>query len=1068
MTMKGKRFMYALAVAVLMLVVFMAGCSEKVELSPPAEASYDGTVLTWSEVENAQSYSVKINGGEPLTVRTNSYAYRANNATFTVEIVAQNDEGKKLVRSEALVIEFKPLESVGEIRVANDGSLSWDMVNMANAYKIKLDGVELAELAYVPEFKEFGTGAHSIQIRPVLDSDPSYYSSWSSVVSVTVLETLSKEDITYGDGFLSWSYVTGAQYYEVRVNGVVLDSQCGSTQLAYDAKNTDFEVTVRAIGNHATTYDGGESDVKKFVFLDPVTNIRVEDGILLWDGVNGADGYRLKLNQTVYGQTVTECSFDKLTANVTTDIQIMPISTDSTYFSNWSAVKSVLLLPAPSIRWEGDFDLSGEAIQSVVWDGIDSVAGYAVELTRPDGTTVVNNYSDTARGFSEAYLQAGVYTVRVKALAAADSTSLTCDSAYSAPITVTRLESPKPIGDDYITSNPERLSEGFVLICQNVTGASQYRLYKNGGEEQTSTSPRFTVTSLVADNVLEEQQINFRVQSVGSVRTVDGKTYVSLNSLESSDLSFKITVLATPARPANGYMNGFILSYGAVNGCMGYAVDVGGARYTASSTSYDLSILEAGSYTVRVCAKGNGSNVLASNYSSPLNVVRLAAPTNVRIQTESGEGILSYNAVMYASGYTVVFNNDGNAVPADSISNINSRISETGTTLYMQSTANYYNEDGTAYYMTSAPGATSTFIKLAAPTFADPIFDNGRLIWNSPSNINTEVYTPTYNVYYDESGRPYNGEFNGTSVDLSELEGGRTYVFTVEAIGDGSRYGNSETSDPQSLYKLETPLVTRENGQYVWSSVPRAVSYALYVDGVLKETYSAQGGAKTFSYTPDFDQLKTYKVQVYAVGDSSTTITSNPCVIIQETKQLDTPDFKITYSHESVSLNGMICVIITTPSPYAKGYSYTVAGVTKTTTEESYSHNPGSAGTYDVRVYALGGNFDENGVYYLDSQSRGGNESYRITLLGTVNNNAQFKLTADDYLSWLPVANASGYEISYSIDGGSFTEPERIMGTGYHFDDLSQVTTLIVRIRAEGNGINIISSEYVEKVWTLK
>ncbi len=1067
-----KVLIYAVMLALLTLIAVMTlgltGCDEKIELSAPTNVTYDGVILSWSPVENAQSYTIKINGGNSLTVRTNSYAYRADGSTFTVEIKAQNEEGKKPVLSDATVIEFKPLEPVGEVRVADDGSLSWDMSNLATGYLVKVDGAVLEQVVYVPEYKGLGVGAHSVSVRPVIDGDNTYYSTWSPAVSVTILETLAKDDITYSDGRISWRAVTGAQCYEIKVNGTVLSSECTATQIEYDANSVDFEVTVKAIGDHKATYDGLESEVKKFIFLDPVTNIRVVDGILYWDPVEGADEYRLKLNSNVYNQTFTECSFDKLTANVPTDIQIMPISNDNAYFSDWSAVKSVLILSAPHIRWEGDFEHSGEAVQSIVWDGVSSASGYAVEVTRPDGVVNVITLGEIDRGYADAYLQIGVYTVRVKALAASDNTGVACDSQYSTPITVTRLAGPEPTGDEYITSNPEKLSDGFVVNTKAVTGAAQYRLYKNGAVEQSSVSPQFTVTELVSDSNLEEQQFNFRIQSVGSVTTANGQTYVTLNSLESDDLSFNITVLATPTKPADGYMSGFNFSFGSVNGAVGYVVDVGGMRYTASSTSYDLSILEAGVYNVGACAKGNGTNVLASNYSAPLNVVRLESPSNVRILTENSEGTLSFESVLHASGYTVVFDNDGNAIPADSISNVNSRISLNGTTLYMQSTANYYNEDRTVYYMTSTPGTTYTFIKLAAPTFADPVFDNGRLVWNAPSNINTEVYTPTYNVYPDETNRPYNGEFNGTSLDLSGLEGGQTYVFTVEAIGDGGRYVNSDRSDPKSLYKLVTPTVSRENGAYVWSAVARAVSYAVYVDGELAETFSAQSGDKTFSYTPNFTELKTYTVQIIAKGDGINSIDSTPATILQETRQLITPDFSVSYTHEAYNTAGEIKVEITTPSPNAKGYAYTVAGVTKTSPSETHTHNPGSVGTFDVRVYALGGNFDENGVYLLDSQSQGGSARYQITLLASVNVDSNFKLTADDFLSWSPVAGCSGYEISYSIDGAAFTEPESIMGTSFGLPDLSEATTLTVRIRARGNGVNTVTSEYVEKTWVIK
>lgn len=253
------------------------------------------------------------------------------------------------------------------------------------------------------------------------------------------------------------------------------------------------------------------------------------------------------------------------------------------------------------------------------------------------------------------------------------------------------------------------------------------------------------------------------------METVKGKINVTLGSLSMESLSVKISVLAAPADPD---ISGFTYTYGSISGNNGYAIDVQGQKFSSNGTSYDLRGLETGVYQVRVCAKGNGTNVLASNYSAPIEVNRLAAPTDVRVETsDASEGILTYNTVLNATGYYVVFDNNGQAVPVDTVKNMNQYVTEQGTTVvYMVSTANYFNNDKTGgYYMESQPSKTANFIKLSAPTFGDTAFTNTQLIWKHSANMNTAVYTPTYDIYV-ANGTKYSGEKNGATIDISYLE----------------------------------------------------------------------------------------------------------------------------------------------------------------------------------------------------------------------------------------------------------------------------------------------------------
>ncbi len=1043
--------------AITLVAFLMFACGTSLELTKPDNVKYNGATISWNTVENADYYTISINEGEAYEVTSNMYPYVANGQTFTVTITAVSDL-KKLVKSESTTMVFTPLGNIESVRVNDDGTIEWNPVPNATAYLLQVDGQEI-EVA-TNKYENLEPGSHSINVRPIVSGNNSYYSSFMpSNKSLTICGVVSKDDIKYADGHIQWKYVQGARYYEIRINGEVKDNDITSTSFQYDPQNQDFAVEIRAIGNHTDTFDGNWSETKQFVFLDTVTNINVVDGILVWEEIAGADGYKIKLNGTVQSEILSEPKFDRLAVNLSTDIEIMPVSSDTSYFSNWSASKSVLVLGAPVLKWNETLELDGEANNNITWDQVAGRAGYAVRITLPNGQQEVKTYGDTQVYFAHDYLEVGTYLVEVKTLAPTDSTSV-YDSLYSTPIKVVRLDAPKPVDNNYIVSNPGSLADGFTVTFQNVSGATEYRLYKDNALHLKSTSPQFDVKNVSNSAAIEEQTYNFKVQSVGSVRKIDGIITATLSSLSSQSLSFNITVLATPANPD---ISGFEYTYGAINQNNGYVIDVGGQGFTSENTSYDLSNLEAGNYVVKVCAKGNGSNVLASNYSAPINVYRLEAPTNIKIETaDASEGVLTYTGVQYATGYYVVFNNDGNPINANTLSNVNQFITEEGTSIYMTSSANYFNNDKTIYYMSSQPGTTKQFIRLAAPTFGEVAFTNTQLVWKTPDNINTAVYTPTYEVYYP-NGVTYNGEKNGVTMDISYLQGGESYTFLVKAIGNGTDYINSEKSTPVTIYKLATPEVTRENGKYVWGGVANATSYIIYIDGVEVGKFSHVSGT-TYEHTPLFTELKQYKVEVVAVGDGGyTTIDSDKCELIQETKQLTTPDFSYHYSEAYYSETGNVIVEITDEPANATGYSYTVGDVTKTSTATTYSYNPNNVGKYEIKVYALGGSFDNEGIYYLDSQTQGGNGSRPITLLATPNPSA-WKLTADGVLSWTAISDAVKYEVTIICNGGSPVVKE-VTKVSLQIENYSIENTYTIKIRVIGNGTTVISSKQVERTW---
>lgn len=1062
-----KKFGLAIMLCMMIAAVcaLFTACGEDAVVSAPGNLQYDGSSITWGAVNGASYYTVRINDGEENKVTVPSYPYDARDQQFNVSVRAVSDV-TELIRSDETVKTFRALGNVGEVTVADDGAISWDPVENPEAqYLIRVDG-NVAATVTTPSYSELPEGRHSVQVRATHPADDSYYSKWTSAKEINILATVSRDDIVYENGKIKWKYVPGAARYELSIDGRVVASDCTVTEWVYEANRTDFEVNVRALGDHSSAYDGRQSETKKFIFLATVSDISVADGIVAWSEIANADGYFIELNGMVQDKVLRAPQYTDLAANTTVRVRVMPMSDSSTYFSDWSAELSVYLIASPILQWNREYDLTdGQARNNLYWDNVPQAASYTVRLTHPDGRTELFPGGSNGVDFSYAYPEVGTYRVEVKSNAnTTDGT--TYDSKYSVPVIVKRLPAPERLDSRFIVSDPSDLSQGFTINFSHVQGASEYRLERDHVDAVVSTSNQFRVGGIVDGSVTEEQHFNYKISSVGKIEGGTGNWQITLGSLDSSALAFEITVLSTPRSPE---MDGFTYSYSGVAGSNGYAVSDGSAIYTSQTTEYSLEKLGAGTYTVSVCARGNGAEVLASNYSSPLTVQRLEAPSNIHIETsEASEGLLAFEQAQNAHGAYIVFDDNGEALPVSEVGNLNARITEQGTTVFMYSSANYYNERRTIYYMTSQRSATVTFIKLSAPTFGDAAFTNDQFIWRAPSNINTYEYTPTYEVYMN--GLHQNGEMNGTSMNISHLAGGDDYSFYVKAIGNGTKYINSGYSVTKAIHKLGQPTVTREEGKYTWKAVENALSYVVWVDGVLKETYKHEAG-KTYSFVPQFDELKVYQVEVWAVGDGGyTTIDSPHATIEQETKQLTTPTFTFHYNGDYFTPEGTVEVTVQKAVPYALGYLFTVGGVRSQEVIKSLTYTSqalGTAGSFKIYVSAVGGGFDEQGIYYIDSQTAGGGSSSTLTVLAAPNAD-EIKLNQDGVISWPAISGTGTYTIELCVDG-VWQDPITVQRSSYKIDSSQYAgKTLRVRIRAIGNGKEIVSSAAVEHEWNIR
>lgn len=1062
------------------VVLMSCGGGGDIELAAPQNITYDGAVIRWDAVEGAEGYYITV-GGQEWNITDPLYPHSTTeSAEFSVSIKAwTTDKRDETVMGDATTVNFKPLATITDLTVTADGTLTWTPVDFATSYEVRVDGKDVVKTS-VCELLDVKEGQHNYAVRPVVDAvgGTLYYSRWSVAKSVNKLATVKVDKITYKDGEINWNQVNGASSYQVIIDGVEVASENVGTRYLYDAENQNFEVQIRANGNGTSTYNGKVCDVKKFVYLAPVTGIRVVDGTLYWDAVGGADGYTVRVNGTDKA-VGNNCAYTDLVAGINNRVSIIPTSTDSVYFSSWTPEQNVKILARPVLQWNNEYALDGQANANCFWNGVDGAGGYVIKLTKPDGSSTEIPYGETQRSFAEAYLDAGVYLVELQAVPSSTTTDV-YPSAYSKAIEVVRLASPKKADQAFIVSDAEKLSSGFTANFQSVQSAHTYELYMDGGRMILSqNSPMFRVptTSFIDATATQEMGYNFYVRARGNSNFTNGK--VVLDSLTDGATSFEVRVLATPQ---NMTMNGFLLTYGEVNGCSGYNVAVNSSAQGmhSSSTVFDLgAVLQAGSYSVSVCAKGNNSNILASNFSPALTVVRLEAPTGIRIGTQAQEeGKLIYNTVAHAAGYNVVFNNDAeNAVPVSELNNINQRITVTGTTVYMTATANTFVSG--IYYMTSKGSETMNFIKLTAPTWAEVKTNGNQLVWITPSNAQTQSFIPNYRVA-DNSGTVYSGQLTGNTMNLATLTGGQNYTFKVQAIGDGTKFINSDYSDPITLYKLETPTlsITATRDAFSFDAVARATSYQVWIDGVKAFEWVHEPG-KTYTFKPDIQKLGSFTVEVYAIGDGGITlIDATPAHRTQKTQQLELPEFEFSYSHpDGFNTQGEIIVNVTKPSPYALGYIFHVGGTSHVEYGvTSFRFNPNGSGKFKVGITAIGGGFnefddEENSIYYIESLKVGDNDRNVMQILDSINP-TDIQIDFDGILFWEhPVEGAQGYIIDLVVNGE--TIPTIDVGANVtqinlkHYGIQYQAGNMNVSIciKAKGNGNHVITSAETVTSW---
>ena len=980
MNAKLKKFFLTMITTIIVaFCTLLAACGE-IGAVDQSTIKYDGSVITWGAVEDAENYTIQIDGEKEYTSSTNKFAYKVKADVEQVEITITANGKDKSGESASKIFTRLPKIETKDIKFDETGKMSWPEVEGANEYILKINGKEIRVAS--TEYNEFAKGVNKIQVKPIALDDSSF-SEWSTEVSKDYL--VEPSNIKYDGQYLTWTGIGKSARYAIYINGSHYDSVEG-TVVEYDAQNNNFDVTVKTLGDKVNTFDSEECEASSFIFLGEVTGFNVVDGILRWEAVEGAQGYAIRVNGKEKNP-VEKNFYDEIEAGIEIRIEVKPITAEGTaYFANWSQPEKVKLLSAPSLNWNGGLNLDGQVANFVYWNVMEGdVAGYNFKVANPDGTEDVYTLGPDITQFGAeqnvTFTDVGDYEISIQTIAQAATGAYS--SEYSDPIQITRLRAPKQDGK-LVQSHATSIKDGITIKWEPVTAAAGYAIYKDDAllrDNHTNATININYQDLLSEEDTDGKQITFQIQALGTTKYFGTERRINLSSLKSENLKAEVTILA---QPKNITFAEYTAKWATVPTANGYAVKCVGDAVTTEVAEYDLMNLEAGQATLSVCATGDGGHLLASNYTSGVRIVRLQAPTNIRLKAAEDGDILEWNEAgnTKASHYSVFWSGtETEFATSKQIINMKDFISEGSDSVFMRAIANYLDTTTNTYYVTSKASLSATFTKLAAPIFNTETVDGNYLVWNAPSNVGSTLDI-RYRVYNDNIRQDKIVDDN--KFDLSTYPSG-SYSFTVVAYSDNGQYISSDFSPtPAAFEKLATPDVKREGAAYTWAPVNGALGYyAVYGDKT--KTLSAS----ETSFEPGFiEPKKTYTVSVYAVGDKGVTAMNSAAWEdkAQRTERARTPEFSLSYEVDGEvatqhKTGGKIVVTITYESNYTYDYEIKIGGISYTLKGDEaqrngdsqmiYEHAVDAPGEYLVEVYAKGGMFgnDPDKTYYVKSAS---------------------------------------------------------------------------------------------------
>jgi hypothetical protein len=983
-------------IVVFFLLLVLTGCRKETVLKAPSNIVYDGNYLTWDVVDNADSYEIIINQGTPILSEVSRVSYDANNLDFEVTITAMSSSDA-IASSISTTKPFTYLGPVNNLRYEDD-RITWDQNPNATSYLVRFNNGDPV-VAQINEVIDVPIDKNVVQVRPVNINDTGYYGKWTESYQYTVLRTPT--NIEYDSSMITWSSVQNAQGYMVKINHDEFYVQALQYPFVTD-QHEDLSISVKAVGDEVSdVFNSPFSEERVYVQLEPIRTVTVQDGILNWDQIENATHYQVEVTSPT-GTTTHEVdrnSYSNLAANTQYQVRIFALSkTADNYFSSWSNPLNVRILSAPVVQYSDG---------AITWNAVSGASGYSVDLYK--GTEKIETRitsSEGSYGFIYEFEAEGQYTFQVKSVGSSSDSGV-YDSRYSESYTIVRLGAPTGIQLEHDVNS----SSSARVRYNSVAYADGYKLYLDGVAMGIQTSSTLINIAETATPILVEKSWQVSVQSIGGYHAAS--RMIVLDSQPSIPMT-----LVKLGVPVNTDITNGVFSWMNVDQNSGYSIALEESLFlnAKDDTDYDISFVEAGSFTVKVRALGNGSNVISSGYSSITSFTKLRKP-----ELTVNNGLIQWKSIMASTGYQYSVNQTNGT-----FNNTVLQYQITNADLINNSAVfNIYAKGNGSNVLDSNASTTDTLMKLSSPSIR--ITDDTVSWENVP-------FATTYDFFVNET--VFKSAITGTSFQTTELPAG-AYVFSVIARGDIRTKLSSDQSNELSVSKLASPTLSMENDVYTWDHIAGAEKYVI---SIMESEYQVY--TNMFDPYPYFTKAQTYKVDIQAVNEGTGFIDSMKSSVNQVVSNLVLPDLNYEVTDRTLTIT------MIDQSSMGRSFYLFINGNEIELESDTYQFSA-DTGNYQLGLAVKGGVFSE-GTYYKDSLAK---EFGTVTFLPSPTNIQviQPNLNLEIYtMSWNAVNGASSY--LYAITSGGLTVLEgQTNVTSVTGIDLSSYTDIVITIKAIGN-----------------
>lgn len=399
--------------------------------------SVSDTRVDWDVVPGATTYKVRVYN-DKTTVEDTSVGTPGVSVSFAsceagdyiVEVTAEgaNDQSVTTTR----YYKNKALARVSSFSVLEPSLLVFEGVENAVSYRITVDCGDDRHMhtdynlgkATSFNFENCPMTAEGISFT-VTASAPGYADSVSrTFVYNRVLDAVTGLTVDDATQTLVWDSVEGATNYKVSVNGVVTDNGASNSfsLKTFDPGELEITVTPATVGYNSPA--PSEITYTKTTLATP-DNIRIADTTLMWDSVENATGYEVRIgasNFTVEGGSTTSLDIAELIEWTDAEDYVLSIRAVGATNSLWSdgldirynAMYATLNYYAGEVSWRPV--VGAEYYQVSVNDGeaitvSDGAASAPVELTRGGYNTIAVRFFDGIRYSDWAEKDVYAYTI---------------------------------------------------------------------------------------------------------------------------------------------------------------------------------------------------------------------------------------------------------------------------------------------------------------------------------------------------------------------------------------------------------------------------------------------------------------------------------------------------------------------------------------------------------------------------------------------------------------------------------------------------------------------------------